>query len=245
MKLKAAEREEKSQRQEQEQKQQEKRRKYVSIYSGTFRPSRGRVLAENHQVPKSNSWTYTVRTCVFLCFCLTPQEACVVFCLLQFWVRPDGLQGSWANIIHKGAQNIERNPAVWFYPGSLRLHIRSGTGTSWHTGANTGADPTDVLVSGKWTHVAFSHTNGALRVCLLIQLNGLLILFTNNCFEQVYLDGVQKSYAHLRAPNHNNGALWGSDPWHHAGKCHISDMRIYRRVLGPSEIQAVKKEGKH
>jgi hypothetical protein len=51
---------------------------------------------------------------------------------LQFAITPISIQSNWANIIHFTSNDSDgsvlgsRSPAIWFWPGSLKLHIRIG-----------------------------------------------------------------------------------------------------------------------
>jgi len=31
-----------------------------------------------------------------------------------------GTVGNWGNLFHKGAINVQRNPALWFFPGAQK-----------------------------------------------------------------------------------------------------------------------------
>lgn len=58
---------------------------------------------------------------------------------LSFKIRPSGVRGHWANIIHFTTNNQDwneagaRSPAIWFWPGSGALHVRLGdvTDINW------------------------------------------------------------------------------------------------------------------
>jgi hypothetical protein len=51
---------------------------------------------------------------------------------LSFNIKPKGLRGGWANILHFTSDGSNccklgsRSPAIWLFPNSLRLHIRIG-----------------------------------------------------------------------------------------------------------------------
>jgi hypothetical protein len=60
---------------------------------------------------------------------------------LSFNITPTGINYNWANIIHF-TRYVETNdgyrcPAIWFWPGSTRLHIRIGDDTNWNYGIDT------------------------------------------------------------------------------------------------------------
>ena len=79
----------------------------------------------------------------------------------QFFVRPYAiLNDQWGNIMHKGPVDYQRNPAVWFYPSDLFMHVRSGSPSNW----NNGCDITTRFKINQWTHVAFTHDYVGLKV---------------------------------------------------------------------------------
>ena len=51
---------------------------------------------------------------------------------LQFVITPRAIEGNWANIIHFTSTDSDwgqtgcRTPAIWFWPGNLKLHVRIG-----------------------------------------------------------------------------------------------------------------------
>lgn len=76
---------------------------------------------------------------------------------LDFHIKPlvENKKGGWKNILRFTQTNRnccnpgDRNPAVWFIPGTLRLHIRSGRKGNWNDGIN----PSPQLPLNKYTHV--------------------------------------------------------------------------------------------
>lgn len=144
----------------------------------------------------------------------------------MFWVRPRQIVGNWGNILHKGQENVNRNPAVWFYPGSLRLHIRSGTAAqpNWENGGNAGCDPEAVLPLNQWTHVCFVHDSWGLKV----YYNG-----NNVCAQQI------------GGPRANSGPLYLSDPWHDVAQAELADLRYYPAAVHTDVLARVidAKEG--
>jgi len=60
---------------------------------------------------------------------------------LEFEITPFGTTSSWSSILHRGSQNYERTPGIWFHPGSLRLHVRVSTDSN----RNGGCDPQTIL----------------------------------------------------------------------------------------------------
>jgi hypothetical protein len=157
-----------------------------------FQPRRNQILANNDRIDKGSEFTYTY----------------------MFWVRPFGLVRGWGNLLHKGGSNEARNPAVWFYPASLRLHIRSGTQDNW----NNGLDPDRQLPLHQWTHVAFSHRPGLLVV---------------------YYNGQEVGRAGLPKPLQNEGPLYASDPWHVAHPSQLADVRYENTFFTEEQVRAV------
>ena len=64
--------------------------------------------------------------------------------ILSFNITPRAINPSaWASIIHfniTGGDN-SRAPAIWFWPGSLRLHVRIGDGSDWNWGMDSNPLP--------------------------------------------------------------------------------------------------------
>lgn len=67
---------------------------------------------------------------------------------LEFYINPSGFQDHWASIVHysrnakDGSDPGDRMPAIWFHPGTTRLHVRIGSATEWSWGIDaTGALP--------------------------------------------------------------------------------------------------------
>jgi len=79
---------------------------------------------------------------------------------VSFWVKPFGVVEHWHGLFQKGAHGQRRSPATWFYPNSLRLHIRSSTTKQW----NFGRDAAAQLPLWSWTHVVFTHQPGSFKI---------------------------------------------------------------------------------
>lgn len=62
---------------------------------------------------------------------------------LAFNITPRTIHDGWANIIHFTVNNQDgsRCPAIWFWPGDLRLHVRVGDSSYWNWGIDTHALP--------------------------------------------------------------------------------------------------------
>lgn len=130
----------------------------------------------------------------------------------MFWLRPLERQGPWANIFHKGVTDGTRNPAVWFYPGQTRLHVRSGTSRD----SNAGCDPETHPGTGEWTHVAITHNSWGIRV---------------------YFGGNQVCESPIGAPLRNDGPLYTSNPWYVSARCDLSDFRFTANIQPLAAIQ--------
>lgn len=157
-----------------------------------WKPERGHVLVENRWITESYRFTW------------------------MFWIRVLSKTANWGAVFLKGANDGERSPGVWLYPQQTRLHIRSATLNNANDGANP--DPTEPLPLNKWTHVAFSHAEGALVV---------------------YIDGKEVSRnSNIGRPKINTGPVWASygDP----ANVEVSDLRYFPKVLSLAEILKIK-----
>jgi len=137
-----------------------------------------------------------------------------------FWLKPEGTTDSWSNIFHKGEADSQRNAAVWFYPGTFKLHIRSGTRSSY----NDGLDPASALPANVWTHVAVVHAHS---------------------FMEVFYNGLSQGREWKWQPNANAGTLKVSNPWYPAAKCMISDLRVFEGPISKKKIDEIISEGKN
>lgn len=64
--------------------------------------------------------------------------------ILSFNITPRAItQSAWASIIHFTVmeKDTSRAPAIWFWPGSLRLHVRIGDGNDWNWGQDSNPLP--------------------------------------------------------------------------------------------------------
>jgi hypothetical protein len=126
-----------------------------------------------------------------------------------FAVTPKSVNHSnWSSILHfsNGTQdgfNLgHRSPAIWFYPGSLQLHIRIGDSKN----GNYGVDP------GEY-HVGCALNK---RSVLIIECNGKNIT--------IVLDG---KVIRTTQPTHRfsgKGFAFSGHPWYQAANCHIEDL---------------------
>jgi len=174
-------------------------RKYTEIKTNelivrqeNFQPKQGNVIAANAQIKKSSATTW------------------------MFWIMPFGVTAdeAFSSILHKGAANEQRDPAIWFHPRSTRLHIRAGTRRGW----NDGGDPVPQLTPFQWTHVAFTHKEGEFAV---------------------YYNGDQVLRVDMPAPTNNDGPLYAGDPWHSAASSVLSDIRYLDSALDITAIKGI------
>lgn len=163
------------------------------IRENAWRMVRNDVLANIDQVPFTGVYSY------------------------MFWVKPLSVRGGWSNLFHKGQDNVNRNPAIWFYPGTTQLHVRSGTNPwpDWENGGNNGCDITNALPMSQWTHVALVHDGTGITV---------------------YVNGFVGCRNECNGPVANRGALIGVDPWHDVPDAFMADLRHFGRSLTWNEI---------
>ena len=122
---------------------------------------------------------------------------------IEFEIKPlSPNKSAWSNILHAGTGVWDRKPAIWFHPGSTRLHVRiSRHGHKYEDFltchvfpfpsfflSNDGCDPGDHLAIGMWKKIRIS-----------VSLRRI----------QVYLDGSRKCDRHLPSNVFNHhGVLW-------------------------------------
>jgi len=170
--------------------------KQVEVHAAQFAPAQGRQLLSHEQVGQDlTAYSYTL------------------------WIKPTGTNGGWSNVFHKGDSDSQRNLAIWFYPGGTRLHIRSGTRSSW----NDGLDPGSSLAMNQWTHVAVVHYHGQM---------------------EVFYNGVSQGKEWKWQPNSNTGALRVSNPWYPSAPCQLSDFRLFRGPITKETIDKIYGENK-
>merc|ERR1719486_1358699 len=82
---------------------------------------------------------------------------------LEFSIKPHGKVHGWNNVLHFSAgtgSNGSRIPAIWFYSGTTRMHVRMGR----HHNGNDGCDPGRQLPLHTWTRVTVELVGHQLRV---------------------------------------------------------------------------------
>jgi len=193
---------EQAQKQQQQQEQQTKttqehqaKSKYI-INAGPIQPTKSFILAQQSAIAVVPQWAY------------------------MFWIKPLGLVTDWSSILHHGNTDSDRNPSVLFYPGSSRLHIRSGSPENW----NGGFDPSNPLPMKAWSHIALVHTQAGFSV---------------------YLNGVSLGQDNNSGPLQKAGNLYCSSPWYTTSQVQLADIRYFNRFVTPQEVQQVQAANRH
>ena len=117
--------------------------------------------------------------------------------------------------MHKGSNNRERGPAVFMYPKSTRLHVRTSTNKSW----NDGCDAKTQLALNKWSHVYVQFAPGT---------------------AWVYING--KGSSRCKIGNKltlNKGDLYLGSPWFQAANANIRSLRNHNGRLTIQQIRQV------
>lgn len=171
------------------------------IREGAWRLKQNDVLANVDQVPFTGVYSY------------------------MFWVKPLSIKGNWANLFHKGQDNVNRNPAIWFYPGSTQLHVRTGVNPwpDWGNGGNHGCDPSFNLPLNVWTHITLVHNGQGIKV---------------------YINAFIGCQSDCNGPVANIGPLVSVDPWHDLPDAFMADFRYFGRSLTWNEIQLAYQQRK-
>jgi len=128
---------------------------------------------------------------------------------IGFEIVPEAeVVASWGSILHLTATGNnccnygDRIPAVWFYPGNLRLHIRDGSAAD----GNDGCDPEDQLPLNEDT-----------TVLLQIRANVLA----------VYYNGELKCQGDRgERSEFTNARVFMPDPWHDAADATVDDAYL-------------------
>jgi Concanavalin A-like lectin/glucanases superfamily len=119
---------------------------------------------------------------------------------LMFWIYPFGTASSWTNILHRGNENTERSPAIFFHPGTLQLRVRSGD----RTDLNAGGDAPKPLALNTWSHVTVQHQSGSLRLLV---------------------DGQVSGEWKLKEPLQLDAPLYAGSPWYPAAQAYLADVK--------------------
>ncbi len=125
---------------------------------------------------------------------------------LQFVIRPKGIQGNWASIIHFTSNDTDccsfgsRTPAIWFWPGNLQLHIRIGA-------------PSD----GNW--------GMDIQGCEMNKESSFILECQGNSVT-VTLDGKVYTAKHPNYRYSGNVKVYGSNPWYPEAIADIKDVGL-------------------
>eukprot|EP00466_Bigelowiella_natans_P010902 jgi/Bigna1/76348/fgenesh1_pg.40_\ len=134
---------------------------------------------------------------------------------LSFEITPTGVQEHWSSIVHmtkndNAAKAGDRIPAIWFYPGSTRLHLRTATSVG---GANDGCDPSINLQLNKKVKVEMIVSPGA---SISVKIQGKEV-----CYKRLPV--------HALHPAEKSVMVYAADPWYAPAKAEISKL-VYSRV---------------
>lgn len=127
---------------------------------------------------------------------------------LSFTIKPTGLVGNWSNIIRFRSAAVpmadcctpgQRSPAIWFFPGTLNLHVRIGDLNDGNWGINT-----DPIPMGQ--PVTFN-----------------LICKGNSVTLTLHKWSYTMKQPSSRAKG-TNMTIYGSDPWYPAAQADITNL---------------------
>jgi hypothetical protein len=122
---------------------------------------------------------------------------------ISFTVRPRGIVGGWANIFHFSAGGDmsrfgDRSPAIWFFPGDTRLHVRIGDSRDLNWGIDTARIP--INQDSRFRLVCFGNS-------VTITLNDTVINATQP----------SRRFSGL-------GQFFLGDPWYAAANCQVTNF---------------------
>ena len=145
---------------------------------------------------------------------LEPGKANADFTVAFWFCLKADKNNNWRVIMHKGATNDERTPAMWMPPDSNRVHFRISTFAS----TNEGSDSNTELRVGDWTYITYVKSGHKLML---------------------YFNGVKDNEVELTAGVvSNTSPLYiGKDTLYQGAAGIFDDFRIYTRALTESEIK--------
>jgi len=128
---------------------------------------------------------------------------------LQFDIRPIRRVNGWSNIVHFTKRNAnygqasDRNPAIWMFSNSYRLHVRQGR--KGHV--NDGCDPREQLRHNRWT-----------RVKVALRRTRMQVFFNNRlvCNGPAYKDAIHPQ---------SGMKVYAADPWYPAAGAQLRNLR--------------------
>ena len=132
---------------------------------------------------------------------------------LETWVKlPPSLPSNFSNIIHIGTSDLTRLPAIYCYPNSSQLHIRSATSANPNEGCDT---PTQMALN-TWFHLAVVHN-----------LSGII----------VYVNGVVVCTNTVGGPlSFINQPFYASDTWLQTTGAVLNELRLWNTTRTVSEL---------
>jgi hypothetical protein len=141
---------------------------------------------------------------------------------LQFVIRPRGIQGNWGSIIHFTSNDTDccsfgsRTPAIWFWPGDLRLHVRIGA-------------PSD----GNWG-IDIPGCQMNKESSFILECRGNSVTIT--------LDGKVYSATHPNYRYSGNVKVYGSNPWYPEAIADIKDvgLQLFGNSTSTNWIETLK-----
>ena len=142
---------------------------------------------------------------------------------LQFVITPRAIEGNWSNIIHFTGTDTDycaagtgcRSPAIWFWPGSLQLHVMIGTATEWNWGLN-------------------------IQGCELNK-ESMFSLECRGTSIRATLDGKVHTATHPNWRYSGNLKVYGSNPWYVPATADIKDvgLQLYGNSIKADNRQAM------
>jgi len=125
---------------------------------------------------------------------------------LSMDIKPKRKVRGWGSILHVTSKtNQERIPALFFFPGQTRLHIR----VSRLGAANSGCDPSLHLPINRWTQVKIVVAGHFFKVFY----NGRLVCSKGNYYK--------------KWPAKSRMKVYTADPWHTAAHAWIRNVRYF------------------
>ena len=144
--------------------------------------------------------------------------------IVKFDIRPLSNKDGWSNIFHNSLTNRnccdmgDRQPAVWFFPNTTKLHVRCGAtgnpGLYGRTG-NNGLDPSYHLPIGKVSHVEIEFIGEYLRV--VIKDEAGIVKYDNN-------NKMGSGRPSDDVYNNANQKFYFSDPWYPAAEVEVKNL---------------------
>jgi len=144
-----------------------------------------------------------------------------------FWIKLQNSSNDLTNVLHKGAQNYERNPAFFIDGPTSKLVVKSGTlakpaGFLPHT--DDGVPVNYKFPLNQWVFVAMHHKQGHAEVYVGTKDGNFVSVGSNS---------------KIGAPVTNNGPLLASNGYVPPAQAKVADVRVYNDYLSEKEIQVI------